>query len=88
MKLSIPKPTREMLPETAPAAIAIKPSREFHTIVKYSSRLPRWAIAWRAIVNSLILRAYQAIIGGIHYVRSTGSLCGRMWFFRLQYPPA
>src|SRR5437899_9726995 len=65
MKLSIPKPTREMLPETAPAAIATKPSRKFHTIVKYSSRFPRWAIAWRAIVNSFILGAYQGIIGGI-----------------------
>ena len=48
-------------PETTPAAIATKPSRKFHTIVKYSSRFPRWAIAWRAIVNSFILQAYQAI---------------------------
>src|SRR5437016_7388555 len=88
MKLSIPKPTREMLPETAPAAIATKPSRKFHTIVKYSSRFPRWAIAWRAIVNSFILGAYQGIIGGIRNVRSTtGSLCGRMSFFLLQCPP-
>ena len=44
MKLSIPKPTREMLAATTPAATAIKPSRLFHAIVKYSSRLPRWAI--------------------------------------------
>jgi hypothetical protein len=65
-----------------------KPSRVFHTIVKYSSRLPRWAIAWRAIINSLMLEAYQAILGGIHRLRSAGSLCDRMWFSRLQCPSA
>src|SRR2546422_7232433 len=37
MKLSIPKPTSEMLPASTPAATAIKPSRVFHTIVKYSA---------------------------------------------------
>src|SRR5579863_2699687 len=62
MKLSIPKPTREMLPATIPAQTAISPSREFQAIVKYSSRLPRCAIAWRAIVNSFMLQAYQAIL--------------------------
>src|SRR5207244_8917609 len=59
MKPSTPKPTREILPASTPAATPIKPSRVFHTIVKYSSRLPRWAIAWREIVTSLILEAYQ-----------------------------
>src|SRR5580765_4207520 len=40
MKLSMPKPTREMLPARAPANMATRPSRVFHPMVKYSSRLP------------------------------------------------
>lgn len=40
MKLSIPKPTREMLPATTPAMTATKPSRVFQTTVKYSSFRP------------------------------------------------
>ncbi len=50
MKLSIPKPTREMLPASTPAAAnATSPSRLFQTIVKYSNRFPRKAICWRVI---------------------------------------
>jgi hypothetical protein len=41
MKLSIPKPTSEMLPANAPAMTAVKPSRAFHPTVKYSSLRPR-----------------------------------------------
>ena len=44
MKLSIPKPTSEMLPAIPPAMTATKPSRLFQAIVKYSSRFPRSAI--------------------------------------------
>src|SRR6266851_7158799 len=40
MKLSIPKPTREMLPAIAPAMTATNPSTAFHAIVKYSSLRP------------------------------------------------
>lgn len=41
IKLSTPKPTREILPEMNPVANAANPSRLFHPIVKYSRRLPR-----------------------------------------------
>ena len=40
MKLSIPKPMSEMLPAIAPEITATNPSRVFHAMVKYSSRLP------------------------------------------------
>ena len=48
MKLSTPKPTREMLPAATPAAIAIQPSRVFQPMVKYSRRLPRAALCCRS----------------------------------------
>jgi len=41
MKLSIPKPTSEMLPATIPETSAITPSSVFRTMVKYSSLRPR-----------------------------------------------
>lgn len=44
IKLSTPKPTREILPEMNPVANAANPSRLFHPIVKYSRRLPRCAM--------------------------------------------
>ncbi|HEY6249415.1 MAG TPA: hypothetical protein VI685_05615 [Candidatus Angelobacter sp.] len=37
----------------------IKPSTLFQAIVKYSSHLQRFAIASRAIVNSVMAKAYQ-----------------------------
>src|SRR6266852_3428342 len=40
MKLSIPKPTSEMLPAIAPATTATRPSNAFQAIVKYSSLRP------------------------------------------------
>jgi hypothetical protein len=40
MKLSIPKPTREILPAISPATTAVNPSAVFQAIVKYSSRRP------------------------------------------------
>jgi hypothetical protein len=40
MKLSIPKPTSEMLPANQPAITATKPSATFHAIVKYASFRP------------------------------------------------
>ena len=55
MRLSVPKPTREMLPAIAPAMTATSPSRVFHPIVKYSSRFPRRAICWR-IASSIAPR--------------------------------
>lgn len=48
MKLSIPKPTSEMLPANAPAMMATKPSNEFHAIVKYSRCSPRRTTALRS----------------------------------------
>src|SRR5437879_12500083 len=59
MKLPIPKPTREMLPAIPPATTATRPSRLFHAIVKYSSRIPRLAILSRVVANSITARAYQ-----------------------------
>jgi hypothetical protein len=41
-----------------------------------------------AIVNSLMLEAYQAIIAGSQRLPSAGSLCDRMWLSRLQCPSA
>lgn len=49
IKLSIPKPTREMLPEIIPVANAVSPSRLFHPIVTYSRRLPRCTIMARSV---------------------------------------
>src|SRR4029077_7776390 len=48
MKLSTPNPTSDILPGIAPAATAKIPSRLFQAIVKYSSRLPRSAMARRS----------------------------------------
>ncbi len=59
MKLSIPKPTKETLPASSPALTAIRPSRLFYAIVKYSICFPRWAITARAIGNLLIQEGYQ-----------------------------
>jgi hypothetical protein len=53
IKLSIPNPTREMLPAIPPARIATSPSRLFHAIVKYSSRLARPTILSRSVVCSM-----------------------------------
>src|SRR5207247_11209413 len=63
MKLSIPKPTREMLPAIPPATTATRPSRLFHAIVKYSKRIPRFAILSRVVANSIKERAYQGAQG-------------------------
>ena len=41
IRLSIPKPTSEMLPASVPAPMPIRPSRLFQAIVKYSRRFPR-----------------------------------------------
>ena len=41
MKLSIPNAVRDMLPATAPAAMATMPSTAFHPMVRYSSLRPR-----------------------------------------------
>src|SRR5689334_6147279 len=49
MKLSIPNPTREMLPAIAPTTMATRPSRVFQAIVKYSRFRPRREIAARVI---------------------------------------
>lgn len=49
MKLSTPKPTREILPEIIPVVNAPSPSRLFHPIVKYSRRLPRWAVRAKSV---------------------------------------
>src|SRR5258708_28110520 len=51
IKLSIPNPTREMLPASAPATTATSPSKLFHAIVKYSNCLPRCAMRWRSMVS-------------------------------------
>jgi hypothetical protein len=59
MKLSIPKPTSEMLPAITPAMTATNPSRLFQPIVKYSSRLPRSTTVLRVAANSVTARAYQ-----------------------------
>jgi hypothetical protein len=44
IKLSTPKPTREILPEIIPVVNAANPSKLFHPMVKYSRRLPRLAM--------------------------------------------
>jgi len=44
IKLSTPKPTREILPEIIPVVNAASPSKLFHPMVKYSRRLPRWTM--------------------------------------------
>src|SRR5262249_17864517 len=49
MKLSTPNPTSEILPPSAPAPTATRPSRLFQPIVKYSRRRPRPASAARSI---------------------------------------
>ena len=49
IKLSTPKPTREILPEIIPVVNAPSPSRLFHPIVKYSRRLPRWAARAKSV---------------------------------------
>src|SRR5882724_2597692 len=60
MKLSIPKPTSEMLPAIAPATTATRPSNAFHPIVKYSSLRPRWMTVVRSrTVLSLIPTLYN-----------------------------
>src|SRR5947208_10557152 len=66
MKLSMPKPTREMLPAIAPATTATRPSRLFHAMVKYSSRFPRRATARRVVSNTVTKEAYQAAEGRVN----------------------
>ena len=64
MKLSIPKPTSEMLPAIAPATTATKPSKAFHAMVKYSSLRPWRTIAGRSRrAVSLILAVYNLLRG-------------------------
>src|SRR5689334_21650750 len=50
IKLSTPKPTRETLPAMIPVANAANPSRQFHPMVRYSSRLPLWAMSANSAV--------------------------------------
>jgi hypothetical protein len=59
MKLSIPKPIKEMLPAKVPATTATNPSILFHAMVKYSSRFPRWAASSRLTTDS-IAKAYTS----------------------------
>jgi hypothetical protein len=60
MKLSIPKPTSEILPAITPAMTAKRPSMAFHTMVKYSSLRPRCTIVVRLTTAlSLISLLYQ-----------------------------
>src|SRR5258705_5457206 len=59
IKLSMPNPTREMLPAASPAMTATTPSRQFHTIVKYSSLRPRPAIATRSTPVSPVMAGYS-----------------------------
>lgn len=49
IKLSTPKPTREILPEIIPVVNAPSPSRLFHPMVKYSRRLPRRAAMAKSV---------------------------------------
>jgi hypothetical protein len=51
IKLSIPKPTSEILPAIAPAMTATNPSKVFHPMVKYSSLCPRTTAAERSKVS-------------------------------------
>src|ERR1700733_886733 len=60
IKLSMPKPTREMLPASAPTMTATSPSTLFHAIVKYSMCFPRRAAASRFSAAVCIARAYQS----------------------------
>jgi hypothetical protein len=61
MKLSIPKPTSEMLPAIAPATMATKPSKAFHAMVKYSSLRPWCTTAVRSkAAISAMSRVYNA----------------------------
>ena len=60
MKLSIPKPTSEMLPASAPATIPTKPSRLFQIIVKHSRRFPRSAALSRKVGMSFMDRTSVA----------------------------
>src|SRR5258705_8039338 len=58
--LSIPKPTNEILPATAPAMMATKPSRVFHPMVKYSSFRPWRTTAVRSNTTaSAMSRVYN-----------------------------
>jgi NADPH:quinone reductase-like Zn-dependent oxidoreductase len=54
IKLSIPNPTSEMLPASAPATTATSPSKLFHAIVKYSNCFPRRATACRSSAICII----------------------------------
>ena len=60
MKLSIPKPTSEMLPANVPATKATRPSRLFQAMVKYSKRFPRSATTWRSSEISTMDRIFYA----------------------------
>ncbi len=58
MKLSMPNPTRDTLPVTAPAITATNPSRVFHAMVKYSSLRPRRTTTGR---SKMVVSAIQAV---------------------------
>jgi hypothetical protein len=60
MKLSIPNPTREMLPANKPATTATNPSRAFHAMVKYSSLRPRRTIVERSRIAVSAMPAVYA----------------------------
>jgi len=62
MKLSIPKPTNEMLPAKIPVATAIKPSSAFHTTVKYSSLRPRSTAAGRSELSTMAISTIYASV--------------------------
>ena len=62
IKLSIPKPTSEILPAIRPAAVAMRPSAAFHAIVKYSSLFPRCTTAGRSNSKvSPMFAVYQSV---------------------------
>src|SRR6266852_8550763 len=62
MKLSIPKPTSEMLPAMTPTATATRPSKAFHAMVKYSSLRPRRTTAVRSKMAVSAIRAVYNVV--------------------------
>src|SRR5713101_4548072 len=62
MKLSIPKPTSEILPAIAPATTATRPSKAFHAMVKYSSLRPRRTTAVRSKMAVSAIRAVYNVV--------------------------
>ena len=85
MKLSTPKPTREMLPASIPAKTATIPSRLFHAMVKYSSRFPRRTNTWRSKASSTMSTRISAFEQHLHLGRKLlpatwtyNALCGQL----------